>query len=372
VQLVAMADVFADRMQGAYRALKGKHADKIDVPRERRFTGLGGYRHVLESDLHLVILATPPGFRPLHFAAAVEAGKHAFLEKPLAVDACGLRRVHQANLQARQKGLAVAVGLQRRHEAPYQETVRRLRDGAIGRFTFARAYWNSSQVRWTPRRPQQTELEYQLRNWSGFGWLGGDHIVEQHIHNLDVVNWALDALPDRANGQGGRSAAAESTAGECFDHHFVEFTYPDGFRLFGQCRRVRDCWNRISEHIHGTDGYADVSGAKIYSATGQLMWHGNGKHDGHQQEQHNLFAALRRGEVPNECDLGAQATMTAILGRMATYSGREVSWDEAIQARGFLADVDRLRALDDPAPVLPDANGRYPKNPPGSGQAPLA
>ena len=198
VKIVAMGDVFADRLQSSYRTINSQHADKCDVPEERRFIGLDSYKQVLDSDADLVILATPPGFRPMHFEAAVEAGKHIFMEKPVAVDGPGVRRVLAANEIAKKKNLAVAVGLQRHHEVAYRETISRLKDGAIGDIVFARAYWNGGGVWVRPRQPQQTELEYQMRNWYYFNWLCGDHIVEQHIHNLDVINWLKDGFPVKA------------------------------------------------------------------------------------------------------------------------------------------------------------------------------
>lgn len=367
VRLVAMGDVFADRLQQAYRTLKGDHRDLVEVPRDRQFSGLDAYQGVLQTDVDLVILATPPGFRPLHFEAAVQAGKHVFLEKPLATDASGVRRLLAANAEAEKKNLAVAVGLQRRHEQRYRETIRRLHEGAIGDILFTRVYWNGRGAAARPRKAGWTELEYQLRNWYYFTWLSGDHIVEQHIHNLDVSNWLLHGAPVECQGHGGRQARTGKGYGEIFDHHSVEYTYASGVKMFSQCRQVPGCWNAVAEFAHGTQGSADISGAKIYDRQGQLVWHfpGGGK-QGYQQEHNELVAALRRGEVLREGEVGAQATMTAILGRLATYSGRVVKWDEAIGAAGTLADTDRLHALADAAPVQPDATGAYAVAMPGS------
>ena len=244
VKIVAMGDVFADRLQSSYRTINSQHADKCDVPEERRFIGLDSYKQVLDSDADLVILATPPGFRPMHFEAAVEAGKHVFMEKPVAVDGPGVRRVLAANETAKKKNLAVAVGLQRHHEVAYRETISRLQDGAIGDIVFARAYWNGGGVWVRPRKPQQTELEYQMRNWYYFNWLCGDHIVEQHIHNLDVINWLKDGFPVKAQAQGGREVRKGKDYGQIFDHHSVEYTYADGTILLSQCRHIKNCWNR--------------------------------------------------------------------------------------------------------------------------------
>ena len=366
VTLIALGDAFEDRVQASYRTLKGHHRDLVDVPRERQFVGLDAYQRVLETDLDLVILATPPGFRPLQFEAAVNAGKHVFMEKPLATDALGIRRVLAANEEAKKKGLAVAVGLQRHHERRYQETLHRLQDGAIGEILFTRVYWNGHGVCVRERQTRASELEYQLRNWYYFTWLCGDHIVEQHIHNLDVSNWLMRGPPAECQGQGGRQVRTGREHGEIFDHHFVEYTYPNGTKMFSQCRHIPGCWNAVAEFAHGTQGYADISGAKISNSQGELVWRFGGKGgNGHQEEQSDLFAALRRGERPNEVEGGAHSTLTAIMGRLATYSGQVVKWDEALNSTTALADCDGLHSFADEAPVQPDAEGAYPVPVPG-------
>jgi len=365
VKLIALADAFPDRIQSSYRAIRSRHGDWVDVPAERRFAGFDGYQRVLECDIHVVILATPPGFRPLHFEAAVRAGKHVFLEKPCATDAPGVRRLLAANEQAKRKGLAVATGFHRRHERRYQETMARLHDGAIGRIVYTRVYWNGGDVPLRPRRPGQSELVYQLRNWHHFRWLGGDPIVERHIHNLDVINWLMGDHPIECRGAGGRLLRTGTGHGQVFDHHFCEFVYEDGTRMFSQCRQIRGCWNHVSERAHGTDGSADISGAKIYDTEGRLVWRSTGGSGGHQEEQNDLFAALRRGEIYNEGDEGAASTMTAILGRMATYSGQVIRWDDVVRSQTALADFDRLESLEEDAPVMPDRQGRYPLTIPG-------
>lgn len=366
VRLVAMADVFGDRIQAAFRQLKSRHADKLDVPRERRFTGLDAYRKLLAADLDLVVLATPPGFRPLHFEAAIAAGKHVFLEKPVAVDAPGVRRVLQAGATARHKGLAAAVGLRHRHEPAYRETIAQLQNGVIGEPVALRVYRNSGGVRPARRLPHQSELEYQLRNWSVFNWLSGDQIVEQHIHNLDVGNWLMDAYPLMANAQGGRDQEHDDRQdGQTFSRFFCEYSYQHGAKMFSQCRHVRNCWNNVSEHLHARLGRADISGGKIYNQAGERIWQTQAARGGPQQQQHDLIAALREGHIPNEIDYAARSTMTAIMGRMAAYSGQLVSWADAFDSSLSLADVDQLTSLDDPAPVVPNAQGRYPVPVPG-------
>jgi myo-inositol 2-dehydrogenase / D-chiro-inositol 1-dehydrogenase len=353
IKLVAMGDVFKDRLRSAYRSIKGKHAAAVDVPPERQFAGFDAYQRVIDCELDLVILAAPPGFRPQHFEAAVRAGRHVFMEKPLATDAPGIRRLAASNEEAKKRGLMVAVGLQRHHEVKYQETIARLRDGAIGDIICTRVYWNGGGVWVRPRQEGQSELEYQMRNWYYFNWLSGDHICEQHIHNLDVSNWLMGCPPSECNGQGGRQVRTGKEFGEIFDHHFLEYTYPNGARMFSQCRHIRGCWNRVSEHAHGTHGSADISGAKIYGPDGKLIFKSNGGSGGHQKEHDDLFQALRRGDVYNEADFAADSSMTAIMGRMATYCGQSVTWDDACQSELTLADVDRLSCLEDEAPVQP-------------------
>ena len=368
VELVSMCDVFQNNMHTAYRTLRWLHGDKIKVG-EARFDGLDGFRGVMQSDADVVILATPPGFRPLHFESAVNAGKHVFMEKPVATDAPGVRRVMAAGELASQKGLAVQVGLQRRHEPRYRECVDRLKNGSIGDPVFARAYWNGGDAWVRQRREKQTELEYQLRNWYYFNWLSGDLISEQHIHNLDVINWVLDAHPVEAQGQGGRELRRGDDHGQIFDHHMIEYTYGSGVRMLSQCRQMRGCWNSVSEHIHGTNGSAEISAGKIFDRSGKLIWKSqaeNIKGKGWQQEQNDFFAALRQGERPNETEQGAMSTMTAIMGRMATYSGKIVRFKDAIRSDIQLANVDALHSLDDIAPVLRDAAGDYPLPIPGS------
>ncbi|MHB0959519.1 MAG: Gfo/Idh/MocA family protein [Pirellulaceae bacterium] len=371
VRLEAMADVFADRIQSAYRRIKSAHADKLDVPRDRWFVGLDAWRSLLETNVDLVILATPPGFRPQHFQAAVAAGKHVFLEKPVAVDVPGVHRVLEASAEAQRRGLAVAVGLQRRHEAAYRETIDQLQQGRIGDLITLRVYWNGSGPLTRPRLPKQHELEYQLRNWYYFPWLSGDHIVEQHVQNLDVGNWLMNDCPVTVNGQGGREVRRRQgdegrDFGQIFDHFFCEFTYPNGTRMFSQCRQIRNCWNSVAEHVHGSRGHADISGGKIYSPQGELVWCTRAARGGHQQEQHDLLADLRGGRLPQEAEYAAKSTLTAIFGRLAAYSGQSLGWQEAIASDVPLANTDALSTLADAAPVLPDAWGDYPIAVPGA------
>lgn len=369
VRLIAMADVFENNLHAAYRSLKGEHRERVDLS-DRRFVGLDAYQRLLETDVDLVILATPPGFRPQHFEATVQAGKHVFMEKPVATDPAGVRRVLEANRRASADGLAVQVGFQRRHEPRYRQCIERLQRGAIGDLLFGRAYWNGNGVWVRPRGRKQTELEYQLRNWYYFTWLSGDHIVEQHVHNLDVFNWLLQEHPIEAQGQGGRQRRRGADHGQIFDHHTVEFTYPSGFKLFSQCRQMPGCWQSVGEHVHGTLGSAELNRALIRDRRGGDVWESELEEaggQGCQQQWDHFFAAIRKGECPNECEAAATSTMTAILGRLATYSGKVVKWNEAFESQIRLADTDRLHSLEDSPPVLPDSRGDYPIAAPGGG-----
>ena len=365
VKLMAMADAFPDRLTQSLRAISSQHKDKVDVPKEKQFVGLNAYKDLLQTDCDMVILATPPGFRPLHFEAAVKAGKHVFAEKPVAVDAAGVRKFLAANEEAKQKGLAVAIGLQRRHERKYMAMVKALQDGAIGDIVLARAYWNGRKPWFKARQDGQTEMEYQMRNWYNFVWLCGDHIVEQHIHNIDVINWIKNDYPATAQGQGG-CVLREKDFGEIFDHHMVEFTYGDGTVMLSQCRHQPDTWQSVSEFVHGTKGRADVSGSKIYDADGKLIHNFSPRNDaerdlsqGHQQEHHDLFAEIRAGRLPQEGEWGAKSTMTAIFGRMATYSGQMLKWDQCLNSDLVLSPVEKYTSFQDEPPHKPDDKGWY-------------
>jgi predicted dehydrogenase len=362
VKLVAMGDVFKDRLDSSYDTLKGRHADRVAVSEENKFIGFDAYQHAIAL-ADVVILATPPGFRPSHFEEAVRQGKNIFMEKPVAVDGPGVRKVLAAAEEAKKKNLKVAVGLQRHHQKPYLETVKRLHDGAIGDIVAMRCYWNGSGVWVRPRKELQqklgrvpTEMEYQMYNWYYFVWLCGDHIVEQHIHNLDVINWVKQAHPIKAKGMGGREVRKGIDNGEIFDHHFVEFEYPDHTRLSSQCRHIEGCWEDVSEHVQGTKGLCDVSG---YSIEGDNKWNYDGpQKDPYQQEHDDLFAAIRNDTPYAEtAEYGAFSTMTAIMGRMATYCGKEVTWDEALNSQ--LDTFPKVLGWDAATPTAPDANGRY-------------
>lgn len=379
IQLWAMADLFPDQIdrslailtRGAkprddYEAKGTFGPGQIDVPPERRFVGFDAYKQAIQSGADLVLLCTPPGFRPLHYAAAVAAGKHAFLEKPCCVDAPGFRSLMESNKLAEQKGLKVGVGLQRRHCPAYVEGVKRIHDGALGALFFLRAYWNYNGSWTRPRRPGETEMEYQIRNFQYFVWSGGDLIVEGHVHNLDVCNWVLQNHPIEAQGVGGRQLPAEGSRGHTFDHHAVEFTYPNGAKLFSESRYMPGCWNCAGEFVHGMKGQATLSGSGTgnVSIAGQNAWRYRGRQpNAWAQEQLDLVEAIRRNQKYHEGWYGATSSFTGVLGRMATYSGQVVRWDDAVAKGGNeLPEKFNLAA---PPRVLPDAKGNYASAVPG-------
>jgi len=370
VRLIALHDAFPERLEASYQALKGRFGDQVDVPPERRFTDLDGYQKLMETDADIVLLCSPPGFRPIHYEAAVKAGKHVFMEKPLAVDAPGVRRIMATNEEAKKKGLRVAVGHHLRHEVKHKEMIRRIWDGEIGRIKYMRAYFNSSGVWVRPRKPGQTEMQYQVNNWYYFTWLSGDHIVEQHVHDLDVLNWMMgNKHPVSAQGMGGRQFRIGKDYGEIYDHHAVEFTYEDGTRAYSYCRHIPGCWDSFSEHAHGTKGYVSIEGH------GHAIIHVEGKEpvrvergpDGHQLEWNDFLAALQAGQPYNEVDHTVLGTMTAILGRMATYSGQIVTWDEAINSKVDLSPSGYT--WDSTPQPKPGPDGIYPCAMPGQTKA---
>ncbi|MBM3889681.1 MAG: twin-arginine translocation signal domain-containing protein [Verrucomicrobia bacterium] len=397
LKLVAMADAFEERLTKSLENLQAQmkdQPDRIDVPKERQFVGFDAHQKAIAA-ADVVILATPPGFRPIHFEAAVQAGKNIFMEKPVAVDAPGVRRVLAANEIAKQKNLKVGVGLQRHHDPGYVETVKRIQDGAIGDIVMLRAYWNGAGV-WCRTRAElekklgrkPTEMEYQMYNWYYFVWLSGDHICEQHIHNLDVGCWVKGKYPVRAQGMGGRQVRTGLDHGEIFDHHFVEYEFDDGSRMMSQCRHIPGCWSSVSEHAHGTKGIAEISGKTIRGATewkfqppkssadenapAKVKKKGGRKSkssaDNPTQIEHDhLFAAIRANKPYNEADYGAKSSLVAILGRMCTYSGKQITWEEAMNSKLDL--MPKTFAWDAEPPVKPDAEGRYPIAVPGKSVA---
>lgn len=368
-KIVALADAFRDRIDNCYESLSRRYGDtdRLDVPEEHKFTGLDSFKHATAL-ADVVILAAPPGFRPAHFEEAVKLGKHVFMEKPVATDAPGARRVLDAARKAKEQKLNVVVGLQRHYQNNYRETAKRVKDGKIGDIISGQVYWNDGGVWVNERQPDQTEMEYQIRNWYYFNWLCGDHILEQHIHNIDVANWFIGEYPERANGMGGREVRTDKKFGQIFDHHFVEFTYPGGAKISSQCRHQPNTYSRVDEVFQGTGGNINISGggnSTIVDRSGnELYYHDQTTNKNPYQVEHDeLFASIRNGGVISDGENGAYSTLAAVMGRMATYSGQEITWQQVLNSEKVIAP-DILSWNDEP-PVLPDDNGYYPVPVPG-------
>jgi len=332
VEIVAMADVFKDKLDKSLAKLRSKVSDKVSVTVQSCYLGFGAYKKVLaRDDVDLVLLTTPPGFRPEHLKAAVEAGKNVFMEKPAAVDPVGIRQIIASSELAGQKGLAIVVGSQRRHEARYLEIIRRIHNGAIGKIVSGQCYWNWGEQNWhfAKRRPEWSDMEWQIRCWPYFTWLSGDHIVEQHVHNLDVINWAIGSHPVKCLGMGGRQTRVGPEYGNIYDHFAVEYEYPGGVRIMSMCRQIRGTSQRISERVVGTKGVADGNG-KI---EGQNAYKYDGPNPNPYMKEHaDLIASIRNGKPLNEGRRIAESTLTAIMGRISAYTGRELKWDWVMNA----------------------------------------
>ncbi len=369
IKLVAMADAFRNRIDKSYGPLFEKFGkSKVDVPEDKKFVGFDAYKHAI-AEADVVLLTTPPGFRPAHFEEAVKQNKHIFMEKPVATDSPGIRRVLATAEEAKRKKLNVVVGLQRRYQKNYRETIQRIQDGTIGDIVSGQVYWNSGGVWVNPRTAGQTEMEYQMRNWYYFNWLCGDHITEQHVHNIDVANWIKNSYPVSAQGTGSRFLRTGKDHGEIYDNHTVEFLYADGSVLQSQCRHYEGILNRVDESFQGTRGrvYLSANNAgKLWDHKGNMIYDHAGKGDPnpYQTEHDELFAAIDAGEYKfADAERVAKSTMTSIMGRYATYSGREIKWEEALNSQIDL--MPETLSWDALPKILPDATGNYPFAIPG-------
>lgn len=341
VKLVAMADAFADRLESSLANLRNKQdvAAKVDVKPDDRFVGFDAYKEVI-ARCDVVLLCTPPHFRPIHLKAAVEAGKHVFAEKPVAVDAPGVRSVLASCEAAGRKGVSVVSGLCLRYDAGFRETVRRLRDGAVGEVVtlFANDYRGERWVR--PRERGQTDMQYQMRNWYNFTWLSGDFNVEQHVHFLDVCAWVMgDEYPIRAMGLGGRAVYTGRDSGNIYDHFSVVYEYRSGARLVSNCRQQPGCKNDICAHVLGSKGKAVLSertGGLSIRAAADWAYDGPAN-EMYQVEHDELFASIRSGKPINNGEYMAKSTLLAIMGRMAAYTGQQITWDAALNSKEDLS-----------------------------------
>jgi predicted dehydrogenase len=350
LKIVALADVFDDRLQKARKTIETKSNQKIED--SRCYLGFDGYKKLIESDVDVILLATPPHFRPLHFEAAVEAKKHIFMEKPVAVDPVGARSILASAEKAKAYNLCVVTGTQRRHQRPYVETQSRVAAGAIGTIVAARASWMQGQLWYRPRQEGWTDMEAMLRDWVNWSWLSGDHIVEQHVHNTDVINWFAGAFPIKAIGLGSR---ARRVTGDQYDFFTVDFTFAgpkdkegkekDGFHMTSLCRQVDGCKNDIAEYIWGTEGSTNCKNT-IFDKNGNIVWQyqevskdpsqkidpGESMVNPYEQEHVDLVNAIRTNKPINEAADTAKSTLTAIMGRLSAYSGKEVTLEQVMSS----------------------------------------
>jgi predicted dehydrogenase len=340
-RLVAMADAFQDQLDSSLSSLKGATepglADRVDVPRERQFVGFDAYKNVIDQ-VDVVLLTTPPHFRPLHMAYAVEKGVHAFVEKPVATDAPGVRSFLASCEQARKKNLSVVSGLCWRYHNPRRETMKRVLDGTIGKVVAVETTYNSTGV-WDPRKSHGevgSEMEYQMRNWYYYTWLSGDHIVEQAVHGIDTMAWALgDKPPIQCWGSGGRQVRTDPMYGNIYDHFSIVFEYPDNVRGYHNCRHWANTDKQVKDYVLGSKGFCDVFGSRI---SGEDAWRYRGKNNLMYQTEHDeLFASIRSGNPINNGEYAASSTLLAIMGRMAAYTGKVITWEMALNSKEDLS-----------------------------------
>jgi predicted dehydrogenase len=362
VRIVALGDAFSDRLNGCRRALEKeakedpdvtKFGNKVDVG-GRTFTGLDAYKQVIDSEANYIILATPPGFRPIHIDYTVKAGKHLFTEKPVAVDGPGIRTVFAANDLADKKKLCIVAGTQRRHQSGYLEVMKRIHGGEIGDFAGGACYWMQGILWRNPRQKKWSDLEYQMRNWYNFTWLCGDHIVEQHIHNIDVINWAAQAHPTKAIGMGFRTRT-DPDYGHIYDFFATDFFFDSGAHVVSMCRQISGCVNSVSEQMTGTKGTARTQDRTTYVVNGKSVFDRRKDNKPYIQEHTDLIYAIRKGEHINELKRVGESTLTAIMGRMSAYTGQEITWEKALNSKEKLMPekLDWAMKLAEPPVAIP-------------------
>jgi predicted dehydrogenase len=341
----AMGDIFEDRLSASYEGLKEQFPERVQVASERRFVGFDAYKKVLESGIDLVLLCTPPAFRPIHFLAAVEAGTHVFMEKPVAVCPEGVRMVLRGDEIARQKRLGVMPGTQYRWHPGYQGVIERIRAGHIGEIRAAYAYYNAASPAPRPREAGWSDLVYQLRNWLFYTWLSGDQPVEQFVHNIDVMNWVMGSVPVRAMAMGGRQARTAPEYGDVYDHFAIEYEYPNGVRVLAMCRQMDNTAYRVSNLVVGAEGQALMEQFTNFYVRGKETWEPGKQWLNPYVEEHRvLIQSIRKGDPINETRTIAESTLTAIMGRMSAYTGKIVTWEAALNSK--LNYVERVINID--------------------------
>ena len=334
-KLVALADAFEDRLESSLASLlkKLESSARVDVPKERRFVGFDAYKQLIDSGVDVVLLAEPPHFRPKHLQAAIDAGKHVFAEKPVAVDAPGVRSVLATCQEARKKNLSIVSGLCLRYSNGLRETMKRIHGGELGEIRAVEARDFRGTIWVKPRQTTWSDMEWQMRNWYYFTWLSGDFNVEQHVHYLDLCSWAMnDVYPVRAFGIGGRQVRTGPEYGNIYDHHSVIYEYDSGARLFAYCRQQARCHNDVSGHIHGSKGSGSFTDSRMKLTT-ETPWEYEGpKNNFYQTEHDELFASIRNGKPINNGEYMSKSTLLAIMGRMATYTGQVITWEQAMNS----------------------------------------
>lgn len=328
LRITALADVFQDQVDKARTLLKEKYGQEI--PDSHCFVGFDACQRLLNSDVDIMLNATPPHFRPAHFEMAVAARKHSFLEKPIAVDAVGSRQVIETAKKAQAQGLCVMTGTQLRHDNARIETRKRVLDGAIGEILTARAFRNQGALWYRERQPEWSDMEYMIRDWVNWIWLSGDHIVEQHIHHLDQINWFMNAHPVKAVGMGGR---ARRVTGDQYDFFSIDYAFENGVRMHSTIRQVNGCSNLREEVLVGTKGTCDLEG-KIFDRSGKVIWAYEGTRNVPTVQEHvDLVTAIRTGKQVNTAEDTAISTLVAVMGRDSAYTGKEVTWSDLVQSK---------------------------------------
>jgi predicted dehydrogenase len=334
VEITAMGDVFQDRLDKSLAKLSMDIDNNVSVTQDTAFVGFDAYQKVINSDVDMVILATPPHFRPAHVMAAVKAGKHVFAEKPGAVDPVGVRLLIEAGELAKQKGISIVVGTQQRRLPQYLEIMKRIHNGEMGEIVGGQAYWLWNNANWhfEKRHAEWSDMEWQIRCWPYFTWLSGDHIVEQHLHNMDILNWAIGSHPVSCTGIGGRQARTGPEYGNIYDHFGVEYEYPNGVRVMSMCSQIEGGINNYSERVVGTKGRCYLTRTVGY-IEGKNPYKYDGKAYGALQKEHSdLIESFRKGKPINEARQLAESTLTVIMGRMSAYTGRALNWDWAMKS----------------------------------------
>ncbi|MBF0199127.1 MAG: Gfo/Idh/MocA family oxidoreductase [Planctomycetes bacterium] len=370
VKLWAMGDLFSDRLESSLDLLQkgvGKRYDReaykgqassIDVPPERRFNGFDAYQKAIDSGVDAVILATTPLFRPLHLTYAVAKNVNAFIEKPVAVDAPGVRTILEASKEAARKKVIIASGYQRFHNPVYQEAIERIHNGEIGKLSHIKTYFNHGATWHIERKPEWSEMEFQMRNWQHFGWTSGDHTCDQQAHSFQVAYWLMGKPPVSAVGMGGRQVCKGQKYGNIYDHFATEFTYDDGVQLFAQDRQIDGCKTDMSEWIHGLEGMCEIRQYRGATMTGKNQWRKRDRGHNAYQIEHNVFIdAIRNNKYYNEGEMAGYSTMMSVMARMACYSGVEVKWDEALASNHRLGPIDCT--WNTKPPLTPGKDGTY-------------